>query len=374
MLLFQNNGVLPIEGFTTFGMSAKPGSTNPIGKFGTGLKNAVAIILRLGGSITVWRGDTEYVFYTKDEEFRGQTFKRIRMKKRTGLLSRWKYEVLPFTTELGKHWEPWMAYRELEANTLDEEAGRSSIIDDETPEGMSFLNSFEGRPGTTTILVDCREVEEAHVNRDKTFLPDDRVPIYEDARVKVYPGASDYIFYRGMRVTDLRKPTMFTYELSSVVLTEDRTSMYTFLDNDNMKKSLLECDVPEIVDQVVRKADGFHEGTFNWDEKKPSVSPAWRTSLSRSGLSPRFATLRDNLSYGLGSREDVEITMEVRMWEVVLGAVKDIDESVHIQITEQLEEAGWIDTRTPRPSDEIAQAALVEELIEEGGDDVEFPF
>tara|TARA_R110000787_G_scaffold631_4_gene2336 strand:- start:164 stop:427 length:264 start_codon:yes stop_codon:yes gene_type:complete len=85
MLIFQNDGVLPIEGFTTFGMSAKPGSTNPIGKFGTGLKNAVAIILRLGGSITVWRGDLEYVFYTRSEDFRGKSFDKVRMKRRRAL-------------------------------------------------------------------------------------------------------------------------------------------------------------------------------------------------------------------------------------------------------------------------------------------------
>ena len=195
MLVFQNDGVLPIEGFTTFGMSAKPGSTNPIGKFGTGLKNAVAIVLRLGGSIRVFRGDVEYVFYTKDEDFRGHTFQRICMKKRTGLLSKWSYEKLPFTTELGKHWEPWMAYRELEANTLDEEDGHSFITDAERFERDVAIGITPCcTAGTTTIIVDCREVEDAHINRDKTFLPADKEPIYEDPNVKIYEGQSEYIF------------------------------------------------------------------------------------------------------------------------------------------------------------------------------------
>ena len=35
-------------------------------------------------------------------------------------------EQLPFTTELGKNWEVWQAYRELHSNTLDE----SGVITD----------------------------------------------------------------------------------------------------------------------------------------------------------------------------------------------------------------------------------------------------
>jgi hypothetical protein len=31
MIIFRNDGVVPIAAFTTFGMSAKPGSTNPNG-------------------------------------------------------------------------------------------------------------------------------------------------------------------------------------------------------------------------------------------------------------------------------------------------------------------------------------------------------
>lgn len=88
MILFENDGIVPIAAFTTFGLSAKPGSTNPIGKFGTGLKNAVAIILRLGGKVRLFRGLEEYEFYTREEEFRGQTFARVRMKRRAGILSR----------------------------------------------------------------------------------------------------------------------------------------------------------------------------------------------------------------------------------------------------------------------------------------------
>jgi hypothetical protein len=346
MLVFQNDGVLPIEGFTTFGMSAKPGSTNPIGKFGTGLKNAVAIILRLGGEVRVWRGLEEYIFYTKDEEFRGTTFKRLRMKRRKGLLP-WKYEVLPFTTELGKHWEPWMAFRELESNTRDEKNGSTAYIGTEGP--LQYLP----REGTTLILVDCPEMDEAYANIDDIFLPEKK-PIFENDAVKIYEGASNYVFYRGLRVTALRKPSLFTYEMKYVNLTEDRTSMYTFMDDNAMMKALLACPDTAIVRKIVTAGDGAHESTFEWDKKNPAVSGAWRSALSFGNLSPRMSTLRDNLDFGLGSDQDVDVCLTVAEWNRVLQALTEVGSPLVDTIKEQLTEEGW---RPLAPWDEIAKEA-----------------
>jgi len=347
MLIFQNDGVLPIEGFTTFGMSAKPGSTNPIGKFGTGLKNAVAIILRLGGTIRVFRGLEEYVFYTKDVDFRGKTFAKVRMKRRYGLLP-WKYEALPFTTELGKHWEPWMAFRELEANTRDEPNGQTTYVGTEGPLG------FLPREDTTLIFVDCKEMNEAYSDIDNIFLPDDRTPIFEDDSVRIFEGENNHIFYRGMRVTDTRKPTLYTYEMKHVFLTEDRTSQYTFIDNGNMMKALLACDDHGLASNVVRNSKDHHEETFEWDKKKPTVGAGWRGALSYGGLSPRFSTLRDNLDFGLRHDQEVDVCLEVHQWNAVLKILAAAGSTLVDNITEQLTEEGW------KPSsdwNEIAQEA-----------------
>jgi len=347
MLVFQNNGVLPIEGFTTFGMSAKPGSTNPIGKFGTGLKNAVAIILRLGGTITVWRGLEEYVFYTKDVEFRGKTFSKVRMKRRKGLLP-WKYEALPFTTELGQHWEPWMAFRELEANTRDEDGGSTTFIGTDGP--LEFLP----REGTTLIAVDCEEIDDAYRDIDNIFLPE-QTPLFEDDSVRIFEGENNHIFYRGMRVTDTRKPTLYTYEMKHVYLTEDRTSMNTFMDNENMMKALLACDLTAIARNIVHNSKSHHEEGFEWDKKKPTVGGGWSHALSYGSLSPRFSTLRDNLNYGLGKAEDVNICLEVHEWEAVMSLLPH-DNTFREAIKDQLEEAGWKPSYSQIDVDELTES------------------
>lgn len=359
MIIFENDGIVPLEAFTTFGMSAKPGSTNPIGKFGTGLKYAVAVTLRLGGTFKLFRGEEEYEFYTKEEDFRGKTFAKVRMRRRAGLLSKWRYDALPFTTELGKHWKPWMAVRELEANCRDENGHSMIVSNDERDHAFPVA-------GRTLIVIDCAEMEDAFANLDDIFLPEARQPIYEDSKVAIYEGGSQHLFYRRMRVTDLRKPSLFTYEMKDVFLTEDRTSMYSFLDNQNIMRSLLACPDQDIVQRVVKEAENHHESTFDWDEKKPRVSHAWYPVLSSTGLSSRFSALRDNLDFGIGATETVEIEMEVRMWERVLDTMRDVDESIYLQIKEQLVEAGWKAPAEVASVDEDLEAAdAVEELAEE---------
>lgn len=371
MIIFENDGVVPIAAFTTFGMSAKPGSTNPIGKFGTGLKNAVAIVLRLGGTFRLWRGLEEYEFYTKDEDFRGQTFARVRMKRRKGILAKWQYEEMPFTTELGKHWKPWMAVRELEANCRDEENGSSTIIGTDGP--LQYLP----REGRTLIAIECGELEDSYSKLTDIFLDDARKPIYEDDRVRIYEGESNYLFYRGMRVTDLRQPSLYTYEMKSVYLTEDRTSQYSFMDAANVKKSLLACPLRDVVDKVVRKSEDKFEGTFDWDDKAPSVSHVWRGSLGYSGVSGRFKTLRDNLDYGISSTEDVSIELQAHAWARILKLLEENDDEAAPGIREQLVEAGWKDVEKPSEDveDDVEEPVAVETApLALGSLDDEIPF
>jgi len=123
MLLFENKGLIPEATITTMGVNAKIGD-NPIGQFGTGLKYAIAIVLRLGGMITIYRGQKKLEFSLKTEIIRDKKFQIVCMNGRK----------LGFTDQLGLHWEAWMAYRELASNVKDE-GGTVRIYDlgDEPP-------------------------------------------------------------------------------------------------------------------------------------------------------------------------------------------------------------------------------------------------
>lgn len=112
-LVFKNPGHIDPVSITTFGISAKD-TESAIGMFGTGLKYAVAVLLRNGYKITIYSGDKTYEFDVANNDVRNKTFNHVTMNG----------EFISFTTELGKFWEPWMAVRELVCN-LDRAAQKS---------------------------------------------------------------------------------------------------------------------------------------------------------------------------------------------------------------------------------------------------------
>lgn len=227
-IAFRTPGLIPLESFTTFGVNVKPNSTSPFGYFGTGLKYAIAVLLRTGHRVVLWRGEHRYEFYVKKEDFRGKEFAFVRMKRSVfniahGLIGgvwprRDTYEKLPFTTELGKNWELWQAFRELETNTRDE-GGDTTLLE------MSVDELCRGGDETLILVFGDKFVDE-FLDMDRHFLRDGK-RVREDEAVQVIDRPSKQIYYRGVRVMDLKEEAEFTYNiLSSLDLTEDRTVKY----------------------------------------------------------------------------------------------------------------------------------------------------
>lgn len=199
-LIFYNPGEMDIRGAVIAGLSAKD-STSAIGYFGTGLKYAIACVLRNGGSITIWSGLSEYRFTTELLLFRDKEFKQIKMN---GV-------DLGFTTEYGKNWEPWQIFRELYANARDENGD------------VRCGSSFCPTAGQTHIIVNnWEELQRQYLHRDEIILPRDKFWNHETDRVAVAYAPSTYIYFKGVRVHKV--PALFTWNLlRDVTLSEDRT-------------------------------------------------------------------------------------------------------------------------------------------------------
>lgn len=314
---FVTNTVLPIEGFTTFGINAKPNSGNPIGYFGTGLKYAVSIILRSGGKIRVLIDGTEYEFYIVNDEFRGKMFQKIRMKKRGDIFGRWRYEALPFTTELGKNWELWQAFRELESNTRDEN-GHSHETEPAT------LSESKGK---TIIEVDCPEFVDVVNQTNEVFLDVCDTKVFENKYFEMYNSPSKYVYYRGVRVYDMRYPARFTYNFKQgiVELSEDRTARNTFM----MFWYIAGAYLREIIDKsTIYKALNYKEGNMCFEGHDLSFSS------SEYGISNSFLEVARKLSlkgfasasvssvyYGLIAKapegEKIKVSLTERQWDIV---------------------------------------------------------
>lgn len=193
MLHFVTPTALAIEAATTMGVSVK--EDGAIGKFGTGLKYAIAGILRLGGSVSINIDGDRFEFAAKDAEIRGKAFRIVHCND------------LPcgFTTDLGKHWEPWQLFRELASNALDEG-------------GCWTRNPLTGR---TVISVACREVESAESN-ERVFLGDRRPLVQSISGATIYEGESPYYYYKGIRAGSFGCVAPVTIDVSDGTLSEDR--------------------------------------------------------------------------------------------------------------------------------------------------------
>lgn len=268
-------GLLDIRSITTFGLHAKPGTDVPIGKFGTGLKYAIATLMRLDCRVRLFIGGQEYEFFTKKDKFRGMEYDQVYMKKRKGLLSKWTQVELPFTTMHGKFWEAWQAFRELESNTIDE-GGTTGVYDNyplDDP-GMALL---------TVFVIDGEEYYKAYYDRDKIFLPKALTKREGDARVQVFNEPSNYIYWRGIRVFDLEKPSVYTYNiLENMELTEDRTLKYIWSAQTAIAAYVARSNDQKLINAVVSADQEKHfEGRLDWDYAYTSPSTEFNEVIEK---------------------------------------------------------------------------------------------
>jgi hypothetical protein len=259
MICFQNSGELDPAMFQTFGVNVKP-NASPIGFFGTGLKYAIATVLRLGGKITILSGITRYTFRVEPVMIRGKDFQQPVYSEQQWIGNSWAGRVvwhrLPFTLELGRHWAPWMAYRELWSNTYDEDD--PLILQ---PERVRVF------PGSTQVLVELEDFETIYHHPEQYFLDKTREPLYADEDLEIYEGASPCIFYRGIRVHDFGDAnSQFTYNFTrGIALTEDRQISSLWEVKYHLIRSLGKCQDPQILRTIMSSGPGWFEHELNWE-------------------------------------------------------------------------------------------------------------
>ena len=249
MIVFENRGEIDPVAMTTFGVSVKVGD-NPIGFFGTGFKYAVAVLLRTGHRITVYSGEDAFRFSTRRADVRGKDFEFVDVSINDG-----QQTPVGFTTELGKTWEPWMAYRELYCNARDEGG--------EVYEVARADQASDPRRETTLILVDGPEIGEVHRERALYFLEGE--PDVTCDEVGIYRRPSSVLFYRGVRILRLPRPATFTYNLlGRISLTEDRTMAHPFMAEWYLTRALTQCDDASILEAALVATRDSLEREFDY--------------------------------------------------------------------------------------------------------------
>lgn len=247
MIVFENPGEIDIRSISTFGVSVKE-SDNPIGFFGTGLKYAIAVLLRADHGITIQSGETVVEFGTQRESVRGQDFDFITMSINGAA-------PLPmgFTTELGKTWELWMAYREIACNCKDEAGTAVRTQDDCAPAA-----------GITRVMVTGAAFDDVHTNRRDYLLEDEPDFVIGNIEVRRRPSAAYY--YRGVRVMNQQRASKYTYnQTSPLELTEDRTVKNPWSVQHQLAGSLLACEDEAFLYSVLTSSTDTFEGSIDFD-------------------------------------------------------------------------------------------------------------
>lgn len=234
-IYFANSGCIDLDTIRTMGVSVK--NEGAIGYFGTGIKYALATLLRTGHRVELDIQDKTYKFTTAPKEIRGKEFQMIYMDD----------EQLAFTTDLGRDWEVWMAYRELHSNCLDE-GGKISKT---------------AWAGETTWRISGGTINEAFENRHKIFVHGE--PSWVGDGVEVYRGASSYVFYRGVRVFQLPKPSRMTFNITAQLdLTEDRTAKSGWDVNYKLASRLPTIADPEFCAKLLRPGKDTYDQSLEF--------------------------------------------------------------------------------------------------------------
>lgn len=241
MIIFENPGEIDIRSISTFGVSVKEGD-NPIGFFGTGLKYAIAVLLRTGHKVTIQSGLDVVKFDLSRETVRGQEFEFVTMA-----INYDDPSPIGFTTQLGKQWELWMAYREIACNCMDEG-------------GESGYYAFAGDPmeGHTRIIVSGDEFESIHAQRDLYILQDEPSMKLPDLEVRNRRGTD--LYYRGVRVMKLPRLGLHTYNvMSKITLTEDRTVKNEWEVYHRLSRSILQSKDEQFLMSILSADENFLE-------------------------------------------------------------------------------------------------------------------
>lgn len=242
LVVFQNKGLLDLRCITTFGVTVKE-HDNPIGQFGTGLKYAIAILLRNDIEPIIHIGTECYNFTARKEEIRNKEFSIIYMNE----------TPMPFTTELGSHWELWMAFRELYSNTQDEYGDVWLTIE----------KSLDFDETQTTIIVPGEEFAQILEAKADVFIQS--TPIIETSKVDIHEGETNSVFNRGIKIAEFDKPLLYKYDINKTIsLTEDRTPSYSWEIPDTIFGATVNSNDPSFIEKILTAPKEFVESTLNF--------------------------------------------------------------------------------------------------------------
>lgn len=267
-IAIANKGEMDSAAMTLIGASTKRDDENMIGMFGSGLKYALAVLIRNDIPLKIYSGTKEIKVITKKVKFRDKEFEQILIDgKETSL-----------TTDMGAKWEPWFALREILCNAIDEGNHQIDVLDEVKP-----------RKGYTTFFIGAsQDMESVMANWQDYFCEKREDVVLSIDSSQVFHGSDQFIVYRrGIRCFHENKKCLYHYNMNWAEISESRVleSEYEF------KKKLTEWWARhanrDMIDNLFVNFQDTYEGSIDWDWHGTTFNAEWLNAIDGRALIPQ---------------------------------------------------------------------------------------
>lgn len=247
-----NKGEIDVDALMLLGATSKRGDDSKIGYFGSGLKYALAVLLRNKIDFKIYAGDKEIKVTLGKKEFRGKTFDVIKVNG--------KFTSL--TTEMGVDWEPWFAVREVYCNAIDE--GEAS---------MKVSETLGGEAGFTTVYIKNEYVLADLFENWNKFFSEKRTDVLAESEAlntRIFEGNKHelLVYRKGVRVHQADRKCLFHYDLGWIKINESRVVASQFEMMLGIPRVLGKMATPSMIAKIF---DGYQD-TFEKDLSWSSVN------------------------------------------------------------------------------------------------------
>ncbi len=246
-LKISNHTEIEENAFKLLGACTKRGDSSKIGYFGSGLKYAIAVLLRENIGLKVFSGKKEIHIGLESQMFREQAFNVITICG----------EKTSLTTSMAVDWKTWQAIREILCNALDEEKPSHALVEKIEPE--DGITSFY-------IPLENKDTQDIIDNWDKYFAQN-RTAIAGDC-CKIYESNNDIVnvYRKGIRCWDEPYESLYDYDFNKLDITESRTVKYTFQVTEGIAKLWGKYATPQMIKNLVSLEKKRGEGTYLEEE------------------------------------------------------------------------------------------------------------
>lgn len=270
-IMIQNPGELEIWGIRLLGLSVKSGDS--IGKFGTGLKETIALVFRLKSELIIYAGTTCYTFSIQENDGQNEIGFTVNDQK---------WQGMGLHPDFGRHdWNsPWQVLREVFCNAVDE--GVDDLYYD-------MVSEAEGIAGSTRVFIRItNQLKNAFFTIDRKLLMLGSIePISSNQFGSVYEkiGIGDELqcYHRKVWIDRFGRLSLFDYEINDLTITESRTCSSSEVRDAlplillTAKRSIVKRILLLVKDEGTKQADLpyeiLHTHAYDWSNAVKGYDP-----------------------------------------------------------------------------------------------------